>query len=144
MENDNTDGDNGSDDGDKVGFGNPPKGTRFKKGGKSPNPGGRPKGSVSRKDISKLSGKDLMSAEILRLCNQTLASLEEEPSKEITLIEAIARNVILKAAKGDPKALRSFLDLFREGMSRVEEVNEPAHKPPIVFLPINGFEPPED
>ena len=75
----------------KVGFGNPPAATRFKPG-QSGNPKGRPRGS-----------KNFDTALVDEL-NARLTVTENGKRRKITKRQAIAKQVVNKAASGDPKA----------------------------------------
>ena len=76
-----------------VGYGRPPKHSRFKPG-QSGNPGGRPKKS---KEMNTLFRKEL---------DKTIEVVEDGCKKRITKREAIVTQVVNRAIKGDPKSLQ--------------------------------------
>ena len=83
-----------------VGFGKPPRRTRFKKG-RSGNPKGRPRGSRTS----------------LTLLQQALSELvvvtENGQRKQITKGEAMLKQLVNKAASGDPRAMQMLLGEIR-------------------------------
>jgi uncharacterized protein DUF5681 len=83
-----------------VGFGKPPRRTRFKKG-RSGNPKGRPRGSRTS----------------LTLLEQALSELvvvtENGQRKQITKGEAMLKQLVNKAASGDPRAMQMLLGEIR-------------------------------
>jgi adenylosuccinate synthase len=85
----------------KVGRGNPPKHTRFRKG-QSGNPKGRPKGS---KNLSTI----LMEA----AGEEVIANIGGR-SRRITTLQATAIQLATKAAGGDRNAIAKFLDWMDE------------------------------
>ena len=85
-----------------VGRGKPPQKTQFKKG-QSGNPKGRPKGSKNFKST--------INTEL----NRKVAVNEEGRRKRITKREAIAKQLVNKAAAGDPKAIPVLMrEVFRK------------------------------
>ena len=82
----------------EVGHGRPPKHTRFKPG-ISGNPKGRPR---SRKNLATVF--DAAS-------NERVSVTENGKRKTITILEAIMKQVTRKAAAGDQRAQRLYLDL---------------------------------
>jgi hypothetical protein len=90
---------------EEVGFGKPPKETRFKKG-QSGNPKGRPKGAKNLATI------------VAEVCREKVrVKGENGASYYITKIEAIMKQLTNQAARGDMKATRMFfamLDMFPE------------------------------
>jgi len=82
----------------EVGHGRPPKHTRFKLG-TSGNPKGRPR---SRKNLATVF--DAAS-------NERVSVTENGKRKTITILEAIMKQVTRKAAAGDQRAQRLYLDL---------------------------------
>ncbi len=91
----------------EIGYGRPPKSTRFKPG-QSGNPKGRKKGSMNLDMI-------LMKALDAKITVETPAG-----TKRITKKEAIAMRLVNKAAMGDPKSIQTLLPW----MSKVEERNK--------------------
>ncbi len=91
----------------EIGYGRPPKSTRFKLG-QSGNPKGRKKGSMNLDTI-------LMKALDAKITVETPAG-----TKRITKKEAIAMRLVNKAAMGDPKSIQTLLPW----MSKVEERNK--------------------
>ncbi|MDU8912500.1 DUF5681 domain-containing protein [Aestuariicoccus sp. MJ-SS9] len=81
---------------DVVGYGNPPKHSRFKPG-QSGNPGGRPKGSKSFKSVL----QDELDREV-SLSEQGVVS-------KVTKMEALAKRLVGDALSGDPRALAELL-----------------------------------
>jgi Family of unknown function (DUF5681) len=84
-----------------VGYCRPPKHSQFKKG-TSGNKKGRPKG---RKNLATIFRKEM---------NKTVAISENGQHRMITKVEAAIRQVINRAAQGDPKALREVINIARE------------------------------
>ena len=85
----------------QVGYGRPPKATQFKKG-VSGNRKGRPKG---RKNIATLFQEAMY---------ERVPITENGQRRTITKIEAIIKQMINKAATGDPKAFQATLNVARE------------------------------
>ena len=87
-----------SDDDDKIGYGKPPKHTRFQKG-KSGNPSGRPKKAPLQQELFR---KEL---------SRRVTITEGGRSQRITKGELLARQVVTRAIKGESTALRMMLRL---------------------------------
>jgi hypothetical protein len=83
-----------------VGYGNPPKHTRFAKG-KSGNPKGRPKGSRNFATV--------IQAELKR----RVAITEDGKRKKISKREAVVKQLVNKAASGDHRAIPTLLNETR-------------------------------
>ncbi len=83
-----------------VGYRKPPKATQFKSG-QSGNTKGRPKGS---KNFAAVINKEL---------NSKIPITENGNRKQITKREAIAKQLVNKAAGGDPKAMPLLLNETR-------------------------------
>ncbi len=81
-----------------VGYGKPPKRTRFKKG-QSGNPKGRPKGSLNS------------AAVFDRAARERIVINENGQRKIVTKQEAVYKQLVNKAVSGDLGALRLFLML---------------------------------
>ena len=74
-----------------VGYGKPPPRTRFKPG-QSGNPRGRPKGSKNARTI------------IGRVLSEKVPVREGDRVRNMSRLEAMVRNVSVRAMKGEPKA----------------------------------------
>ena len=85
-----------SDESYEVGYGKPPKATRFKKG-KSGNPKGRPKGSPN-----------VLTA-IDRAIHEKVAINENGKRREISKLDAAAKQLANKAAQGDQRSIGQLL-----------------------------------
>ena len=99
-----------SDEAYKVGYGNPPRDTRFKPG-QSGNPKGRQKGSKSFK------------ATVGAILNEKIKVQTPHGTKRITKLEALVHTNLNNALKGDPKATDQVFRIAREA-GLVEEVAE--------------------
>jgi hypothetical protein len=99
-----------------IGYGKPPKHTRFKKG-QSGNPRGRARGSRS----------------FLRLLADALGERvvinEGNRRKTITKLEAVAKQFANKGASGDLKALKALLELIQQ-IERERQAWEPERQHP--------------
>ena len=95
--------------GQKVGRGNPPKHTQFRKG-TSGNPKGRPKGSKNLSTHLREAARD-----------QVIATVDGKPRK-ISKIQATAMQLATKAAGGDQAAIGKFLDWMDEIETRAAAV----------------------
>ncbi len=91
-----------------VGFGKPPKGSRFKKG-QSGNPKGRPRGKKNASTV------------ILRALEAKVVINENGRRREITKFEAAITQLANKAAVGDLRALNLATQLMRLAEERVQE-----------------------
>ena len=100
----------------RVGYGNPPKHTRFKKG-LSGNPQGRPKGTLNIATV------------LQRTLHQKVAIEENGQRKTITKLEAAIRQLTDKAASGELKALQLLAALVR---SAEERATQPAVPNPVL------------
>jgi len=95
----------------EVGYGKPPRSTQFKKG-QSGNPKGRPIGS-----------RNLSTA--LRQClEEKVVVTENGARRRITMMDAMLKQVVRKAAAGDLKAFQQVVVLEQAGESQAFE--EPA------------------
>jgi hypothetical protein len=88
------------EDGYEVGYGKPPKNTRFKPG-QSGNPKGRPPGQRNLRTVVK---------EVLK---EKITIREGERTRTVSRLDAIVRVTINNALKGDLKALAAFIQLMR-------------------------------
>jgi len=84
----------------EVGYGKPPRHTRFKKGEPSANPHGRP-------------AKNLM-ALLVEGLNKPVVVTEDGQRRTITVREAIVTQLINKSATADLRATKMLLDMIKE------------------------------
>jgi hypothetical protein len=89
----------------EIGYGKPPKMTRFKPG-QSGNPRGRPRGS---KNFSVLLEEEL---------KQRVTINENGRRRRITKLAAIAKHMVNKSLSGDPRLLQALLNEIRAGEAR--------------------------
>lgn len=82
----------------EVGYGKPPKHTRFKKG-QSGNLRGRPKNAKSYKTI------------VEKLLNSEITIKENGNTRKVTAREAVALKVLQKALSGDLKAAKEIMNI---------------------------------
>lgn len=105
-----------SDQPEKVGYGRPPKHTRFKRG-QSGNPKGRPKGSRN------------LSTEIEAELNAVAYITENGKRKAISKRALVAKQLVNKGASGDPKSIAILLNHDRGNQA------EASNNPPAAALP---------
>ena len=91
----------------EVGYGKPPRHTRFKKG-QSGNPRGRPSGS---KNLTTLLGEVL---------NELVVVAESGGRRKITKRRAIIMQLVNQAAKADWRATKLLLDILQAIEARAE------------------------
>jgi hypothetical protein len=85
----------------EVGYGKPPKNTRFKRG-TSGNPAGRPRGS---KNLNTLLNEELEQRVVVR---------ENGREKRITKRQASVKQIVNKLAAGDPRFIPFFIRLLEK------------------------------
>ena len=90
-----------------VGYGKPPRHTRFEKG-RSGNPKGRPSGSKN------------MSTLFTEALNETVIIAENGGRRKISKRQAIVKQIVNKAAKGDWRCTKLLLELPQETGSPTE------------------------
>jgi hypothetical protein len=100
----------------EVGYGKPPKQSRFKKG-QSGNPKGRPKGALNVETV------------LSRVLRERVVINQNGRRKVVTKLEAALMQLVNKSASGDPRALRLLLDLT----SSYEERSHKDEAAPFVF-----------
>ena len=93
---------------DDIGYGKPPKAGRFKPG-QSGNPKGRPKGSKS------------FSTVLMNELHELLTVKEAGKTRRLTKLEAVIKQLVSKALKGDPRAMA---ELFRQVNAHLPEEGE--------------------
>lgn len=86
--------------GERVGYGCPPRSTRFRKG-QSGNPNGRPKGRLNVATV------------LARTLRERVVINEHGKRKTITKLEAAIKQLVNKAASGELRALRHLVELAR-------------------------------
>ena len=85
----------------EVGYGRPPKHTRFKSG-KSGNPSGRPKGS---RNVSTILTKAL---------GRKVRVRDGERVRDITVLDAAIERLTRQAAAGDVRSIKIMLELIQQ------------------------------
>jgi Family of unknown function (DUF5681) len=93
----------------EVGYGKPPRHTRFRKG-QSGNPQGRPKGS---QNLTTLLSEAL---------NERVIVAENGGRRKITMRQAIIKQLVKRSATADLRAIKILLDMVRD----IEGQTEPA------------------
>ena len=93
----------------EVGYGKPPRHTRFRKG-QSGNPQGRPKGS---QNLTTLLSEAL---------NEPVVVAENGRRRKITMRQAIIKQLVKRSATADLRAMKILLDMVRD----LERQAEPA------------------
>jgi hypothetical protein len=83
----------------KVGYGKPPKATRFKKG-KSGNPRGRPKGSLN------------LATDLTAELGENITIREDGRPRKVSKQRALVKSLMAKALQGDVRAMTSLLALY--------------------------------
>ena len=93
----------------EVGYGKPPRHTRFKKG-QSGNPRGRPPAAKNLKTL------------LNEALNQLLIVTENGGRRKVSKRQAIIAQLVNRSATADLRAMKILLDIMRE----IEPQNEPA------------------
>ena len=89
----------------QVGYGRPPKTTRFKKG-QSGNPKGRPKGSLNVATV------------LIKTLSEKVVINENGQRKTVTKFEAALKQLVNKALGSDIRALRLLVELARDAEAK--------------------------
>lgn len=105
----------------QVGFGKPPKSTRFQPG-RSGNPRGRPKGSKNKARLPALHEERLKSI-ILEEAYRTVTVNDVRGEVTIPMAQAVVRSLAVNAAKGNQRAQR----LFTQILASTETANKRLH-----------------
>jgi hypothetical protein len=110
----------------EVGYGKPPRHTRFKKG-RSGNPRGRAPGAKNLKTL------------LIQALNEFVIVTDNGGHRKITKREAIVTQLVNRSATADLRAIKILVDLVGD----VEGHTEPAspETPAVVLLPDNNRDP---
>lgn len=98
----------------EVGYGKPPKDTRFRKGA-SGNPNGRPKGTLNVATI------------LAATLRERVVINEHGQRKTVTKFEAAIKQLVNKAAGGELRALQQLVSLAKE--AEAKDRSQAAEKP---------------
>ena len=102
-----------------VGYGKPPRHSRFKQGEPSANPRGRP-----RKNMTALLVEGL---------NKKVTVTENGRRRKVTLREAITSQLINQSASADLRATKMLLDLIKDAERQTAAAAAAAPEPPPPF-----------
>ena len=91
----------------KIGYGKPPRHTRFQKG-RSGNPRGRPRGAKN------------LSTQLNQALNERVLVAENRGRRKITKQQAMITQLVNKAAQGDWRAIKILLEIVQAIESRTE------------------------
>ena len=94
----------------QVGYGRPPRHTRFEKG-RSGNPRGRPRESKN------------LPALLTEALNKRVIVAENEGRRKVTKREAIITQLVNRSAKADLRPIKILLDIIQDIESRTEPVS---------------------
>ena len=103
-------------DDETVGYGQPPKQTRFQKG-RSGNPRGRPKGAPN------------LATALARTLKEPVVITEHGRKKTITKFEAAVKQLVNKAASGEARAIAHLLAVVQVVESQHVDAHNPATQP---------------
>ena len=99
-----------------VGYGRPPKQTRFQKG-RSGNPRGRPKGALNLATV------------LTRTLQEPVVITEHGQRKTITKFEATVKQLVNKSASGEARAMAQLLAVVQVVESQHVDAHAPATQP---------------
>ena len=91
----------------EVGYGKPPKHSRFQPG-ESGNPAGRPKDSRNIKKV------------LRDVAQETIDMKEDGQRMRVSKQEALIRGLMASALKGDTRAAKLLIDLFTRGPGHMD------------------------
>jgi hypothetical protein len=94
----------------EVGYGRPPAASRFEKG-QSGNPKGRPRGSKNR-TTSTSPNEELMKAIFREEAYRMVSVNDGQGQVMMPMVQAVARSIAVRAAKGDHRSQRLFTQLL--------------------------------
>ena len=103
-------------DDETVGYGQPPKQTRFQKG-RSGHPRGRPKGAPN------------LATALARTLKEPVVITEHGRKKTITKFEAAVKQLVNKAASGEARAIAHLLAVVQVVESQHVDAHAPATQP---------------
>ena len=103
-------------DEETVGYGQPPKQTRFQKG-RSGNPRGRPKGAPN------------LATALARTLKEPVVITEHGRKHTITKFEAAVKQLVNKAASGEARAIAHLLAVVQVVESQQVDAHNPATQP---------------
>ena len=101
----------------EVGYGKPPRHSRFKKGEASANPRGRPRKSLA--------------ASLVEGLNKKVVVTENGRRRKIAVREAITSQLINKSATADLRAIKMLLDLIKDAEKQGGTAPAPESPPPF-------------
>ncbi len=109
-----------------VGYGKPPREHQFK-AGKSGNAKGRPAGSLSIATV------------LARALRERVEVTENGRRRSFTKLEIATKQIVNKAASGDPGSIRFLIDLVRTIEAQFEPKDSPADLPEDDRKVLEGF-----
>ena len=93
---------------DEVGYGKPPKHSRFQPG-QSGNPRGRPRGSKNKRYVF---GLERLKSIVLEEAYREIPVADGGTTMKVPIAQAIVRTMAVKAAKGDHRSQRLFSEML--------------------------------
>ena len=98
----------------EIGYGKPPKETRFKPG-QSGNPRGRPKGAKNKKNDIPRKNEERLKQVFIEECYRTIGIRDGDKLVDMSVIQAVVRNMALNAAKGNQRSQRMLTENLQWG-----------------------------